>query len=208
MLSLLGFLVACQESQAQPRSEPRQEPIKASAPDSVSRDFSSFKLPASPASDLIVSKKKKKAKALPQGQFQAKGTIKGEVYVKGYGKLAPLQDALCEKKCKPYDYVYFHFTETPNAEFQSYLKQNEGNSSFVEGGIGLGCVRQGRIHYINDSDETLGATFELSPALSQAILGATPQQPIALKLTRWPYSGGRGAPKCYGPFTQVEAYKG
>ena len=80
----------------------------------------------------------------------------------------------------------------------------QGNAFALENAIGLGCVIDNQITYINDSDETEFKRYKLSQEDSEKILNSTESNPITLKLEKLQLSSGRGASLCYSHITKIE----
>src|SRR6185295_6651681 len=144
---------------------------------------------------------------ISQGSFtvDATGNWSGTVFVRGYAETKKIPEAFCEKDCKEYDYVSFHMLQTTSVEFKKFLDDNKGNATVGNYEIGLGCQEADHIVYENDSDQYDRKEFQVTPELTTKILATTLEQPIALKLTKLPWSNGRGAPTCYSHFTTIEA---
>jgi len=128
----------------------------------------------------------------------------GTLFVRGYPELVEVEEAFCTGACPLHTYVFFHVLETTSPALTDYLTANLGNSFLGEESIGLGCLEEGLIVYSNDSAAYGFKSFSLFPELSEAILNATQEDPIALKLERFMPGAGSGAPTCYSHFAIVE----
>lgn len=143
---------------------------------------------------------------LPVGEYKLNesGLFYGDFYVRGYASTETVAEPFCEQDCATYDYVNFNIVESGNKDFLAFLESNRDNAYVKTNRIGLGCVENNLISYSNHSDEQGMKEFSLSAELSQAIMGSSAAQPIALHLKKLPLSGGQGAPACYSHITSVE----
>lgn len=141
-----------------------------------------------------------------QGNFEA------DVAVEGYGEVTQIEEPFCRENCeteqckedcKEYDYVYFTITKNGNAEFAKFLQDNSGDPFGTNQAVGLGCLNDGIIEYSNHTDEFEMKEFTLSEADTAAIMNATAEAPVTVRLQKLPLSAGRGAPVCYSHFTYV-----
>ncbi len=146
--------------------------------------------------------------ALPLSDFhfdEEIGDYYGTLYVRGFADVQGRPEAFCEgDDCPNFDYVSFVLTEYESEAFDDYAAASVGNAFVNANRIGLGCVESGLISYTNSSDELGYKDVILSEQDSAAILDATEENPVTLKLTRLPLTLGAGAPTCYSHFTEVE----
>jgi len=138
---------------------------------------------------------------LPEGTFAQKGNeFEGEVFVRGYAKTTPVDEAFCSEDCKKYNLVTFNVTNSNNDALTQFMDQGTGEA-FI---FNLGCLNsEGKIFYSNESVETGMEDYELNESLSQSIMASTPEAPIILKLTRMP-AAGMDATTCYSHFMGVD----
>jgi len=127
----------------------------------------------------------------------------GKLTVVGYATTEQVQEAWCEQNCKTFDYVSFNIIESRNEEIFDYIGGQQGNSFVGEASIGIGCVEDGIIWRYNDSDEFGMQKYSNSPEESKVIISSSENDPAAIELERFLYTGGRGAPDCYSHFAEV-----
>lgn len=102
------------------------------------------------------------------------------------------------------NYVYFNIIDTKSNDFLQYIDSLNGNSFVSNKAIGLGCTDYKKIFYLNSSDEKEFENYELDENVSNKILASSIDNPIKLRLTRFKYSGGSGAPNCYSHISTIE----
>ena len=149
----------------------------------------------------------------PMGTFirNGEGNYSGTIFAKGYGEVVDISEGFCDPavdECAMVKGVSFVVTEHNTPGFAEFQEDYAGNSFVGEGFIGLGCVEEGRIFYINSSDGAEFAEYEIDEALTEKILAATEDEPITLKFNKDLLTFGSGAPDCYSHFTSVEEYEG
>lgn len=127
----------------------------------------------------------------------------GSVDVLGYAKIEERPEAWCEENCEIYDYVSFVILETENEDLMAFMQDFSGNAFVGENSIGLGCLVDEQIVYINSSDEIVNGYYELPTDLTRSIVGSTEEEPIVLLLDRASFTGGSGADTCYSHFTEM-----
>ena len=92
-------------------------------------------------------------------------------------------------------------------DFSSYVRDLNGNAFAKENAIGLGCIENNRLSYVNDSDELGMKGYNLSESDTSILLNSSQSNPITLELEKLQYTSGRGAPKCYSHITYVKVVK-
>jgi hypothetical protein len=127
----------------------------------------------------------------------------GDLVVKGYSTVVETLEPFCQENCAKYNSVLFNITETKNESIEDYIGGQIGNSFVSETGIGIGCVENEIISRWNDSDEFGMKEYMSSTEISERILESTKEKPVTIQLTRFPYTGGRGAPACYSHFAEI-----
>lgn len=147
---------------------------------------------------------------LPAGSFGAEGegAFSGDLYVRGHAKTATVQEPFCVEDCQEFDYVLFEIDASGNEALLDFLHVQEGNAYVGPSAVGLGCREGDLIRYSNQSDARQMTETTLDPAVSAAILGSSPAEPVTLRLTKLPLSGGTEAPACYSHFTVIELAEG
>jgi len=128
----------------------------------------------------------------------------GDIVVKGYTNVVEAKEPFCEENCATYDYVLFNITDTNNDFIDEYIGGQKGNSFVGDMSIGLGCVKDGIVWRWNDSDKFGIKEYASSKAISERILKSTEEKPVTIQLTRYLYTGGRGAPACYSHFAEIQ----
>jgi hypothetical protein len=153
------------------------------------------------------SEEERKEEASKENSFhydEESGTYYGKLVVEGYLTTQEVPEPFCEENCAMHTYAFFNVLKSDNDSLGYYLKRQEGNSFVGEGKIGLGCVKDGVLWRMNDSDEFGMKRYENSPEESEKIIGSSAESPIKIELERYLYTSGRGAPACYSHFAQVE----
>jgi hypothetical protein len=132
------------------------------------------------------------------------GAYEGWLHIRGYAETFETAEPFCQKECAIFDYVMFRVLETGNDELQDFLALNEGNAYAQKDAIGIGCAENYAIHYTNQSDSEQMKDFTLPADASNAILNSSEDEPVLLRLTKFPLSGGTEAPACYSHFSGIE----
>ncbi len=155
-----------------------------------------------------------KAKTLT---VEADNTWYGSVLVRGYPEVVQIIDPQCTEDCEKEE-VQFHLLQTSRPDFKEVLETH--SELFAQPNtLRLGCVSEGKIKYSNFSDDGEGVPilesaqdspveivqgFFLNSETSSAILDATQESPIALKLKRLRLSEEpEEYPVCYSHFTTM-----
>jgi hypothetical protein len=131
----------------------------------------------------------------------SKEKASGLVYVLGYSEIVKMNSPYDDES---YNYVFFHIIDTKSNEFLDYIEELQGNSYVREKAIGLGCLNNEIISYVNDSNEIGSKSFELSNKSTNAIINSSISNPIKLKLTKKALSYGGEAPLCYSHITNIK----
>lgn len=141
-----------------------------------------------------------------------KGTFKndanggsGTVQVEGYvTTIEKNEDPYCQENCTDkINYVFFNILRTENTEFQDYINGHEGNSFVSGNAIGLGCIKNEILSYVNDSDLNGMKGYELLKDDTSKIMNSTKEKPVILELERLKFSSGSYAPSCYSHITKI-----
>ena len=135
------------------------------------------------------------------------GTGVGKVRVTGYAKTReiPEEECVTEEECKDVKkikYVTFYVTKTDSKEFKNYLTEIGDNNT-----IGLGCYKNNKISYINNSVYFGDKEFELNEEMAKKILESTSSSPITLDLEKLELGEAKGAPSCYSHMTYIKIAK-
>jgi hypothetical protein len=162
--------------------------------------------------DVIPSKEEKKEDEKPvkvkETDTFSLDTESGVAYVTGYATIEELRgDGLEEDENEKVDYVLFHITSPTSSNFLKWIKSIEGNAFVGEKAIGLGCVENNIIKYVNSSDKLGDKEFTLTKNDSTMIINSTKDSPVTLKLERLQFTSGSGAPLCYSHITYVSVEK-
>ena len=132
----------------------------------------------------------------------------GTVDVTGYATITNQTESFCVENCKNYDYVFFNLVNNTNEVLDQYINQeNAGNAFMTKNGIGLGCLENGVISYVNASEKGQ-ISVDLSPELSSSITDSTETAPVTLTLTKDAFEPGKGTADCYSHFSEVELSNG
>ena len=135
----------------------------------------------------------------------SKSTDSGIAVVKGYAYIEKMQHE-CYDDCDtaPYeDYVFFHVSETKSEDFKAYINGLNGNSFARENAIGLGCVKNNQLTYVNNSDAKEWQSLTLTTVDTNKILSSTASSSITLKLEKLALTNGGPAVDCYSHITNV-----
>lgn len=132
------------------------------------------------------------------------GVYYGNLVVSGYLDVQEMQAGFCDENCEVFDYAFFQILDTDNDVFDQYVEGQGGNSFIGDNSIGLGCVEDGILWRMNDSNEFGMQEYRNSAEESEAILNASAENPIKVQLERYLFTGGGGAPDCYSHFANVK----
>ena len=129
----------------------------------------------------------------------------GTVTVTGYSEVKYFSGHTMDNK--HYYYVYFHILSGGNSAFHKVLKDLDQNSFAGKNKIGLGCKKDNKIVYVNDSAKYgRSKNFEISINDSRKILNSSKQNLITLELQRLTYFDaiGVGGGHCHSFITHVK----
>lgn len=145
---------------------------------------------------------------LPEGEFAMTedGNFYGELYVSGYGVQTVIEDPFCDIDCEQFDYVSFYVTNVTNQQWADFFASRSERNAQGDTLLGLGCLFGGDISFANYSDELGGVERNRGAEFTAAIVNSSIEQPIAIKLTKLPETGGRGPPACFSYFLTAEVY--
>ena len=133
----------------------------------------------------------------------------GKVRVTGYINVIDVPEEQCytEEECESVSkikYVDFKVTETDSKDFKKYLKEfNDKDGST----IGLGCFKNNKIMYTNNSVYFGDKDFEINEEMTKKILASTSSKPITLDLEKLEIKEAKGAPACYSHMTYIKVAK-
>ena len=146
--------------------------------------------------------------ALEKGTFKyANRNGFGTVQVEGYitfEKLSNCTDICSAEETDTYDYALFNITKLNNNDFSNYIESLEGNSFASTNAIGIGCINNNKLTYINGTDTNGLQTHELSNEDTTKILNSTKENPIILELSKEKFTNGGGAPQCYSHISTIK----
>ena len=132
----------------------------------------------------------------------------GKVRVTGYAKTKEVPESECHDDCDEVEkvkYVEFYITKTESRDFKEYLSAINGEDSNKI--IGLGCYKNNRISYINNSVFFGDKEFELNDDMTKSIIDSTSSKPITLDLEKLELGEAKGAPACYSHMTYIKIAK-
>jgi len=127
----------------------------------------------------------------------------GKLIVKGY----PIVKKIELEGYYPsetYEYVYFNIIESNSQNFLTYLENSKGNTFVLEKAIGIGCVENESLSYVNHSDKYGMKGYNLSKEDTIKIMNATKDNPITLELERLELTSPGDAPNCYSHITTIK----
>ena len=135
-------------------------------------------------------------------------TESGKVRVTGYTVIEKVKEECygeenCEK-AKTVDYVFFKVLDTKNKDFINYISNHQGNNYFRENAVGLGCIENNQLTYINHSNELGMISCNLTEIETNKILNSNQDKKITLELERLELTGGSHAPSCYSHITYIK----
>ena len=140
----------------------------------------------------------------PGGSFDYNiaGNAEGKVNVTGY---AYVEERTNIDDDETFKYVLFKITKSSSDNFMEFLGLLNGNSYVGEEAIGLGCLNNDVISYINASDEfgDKGTSFELTAEDTAKIINSTADKPIKLKLEKYKLTNGGSGYNCSSLITKV-----
>lgn len=142
-------------------------------------------------------------KTLSKGDFGNNGDF-GTFQAKGYATTVKRDDCPGEgggTNCPQVDYIFFNITKTENSNIFTFLKNNAGNSYVEDKAVGVGCLANGTINYMNSSDANGRKQYTISKDDTTKIMAASTSKPITLEIEKLKLSGGSGAPACTSLFT-------
>ncbi len=129
-------------------------------------------------------------------------TKSGKVRVKGYITIEKMtQEGYYE--APTYDYAFFHILNTKSQDFEDYITGLKGNAFAYDNAIGLGCIENNQLSYVNESDQFGLKGFKLSVEDTNKLLNSSVNNPLTLDLERLEFTGGSGAPECYSHITHI-----
>ena len=128
----------------------------------------------------------------------------------GYGKATVTGYAYVEERTniddgETFKYVLFKITKSSSDNFMEFLGLLNGNSYVGEEAIGLGCLNNDVISYINASDEfgDKGTSFELTAEDTAKIINSSANKPINLELEKYKLTNGSSGYNCTSLITKV-----
>ena len=131
-------------------------------------------------------------------------TNSGKVRVKGYAVVNKQNECEECEGSKEYEYVYFYITDTKSQEFIDYVKSLQGNAFATDNAIGLGCIENNILSYVNDNDELGMNGYSLTKEETSKIINSSKDKTITLEIERFKLTGGSDAPICYSHITNIK----
>lgn len=128
----------------------------------------------------------------------------GKFTATGYVTTKQVEEAWCETDCDVYTYALFNITSTTNQALSNFFNENEGNSYVGNNSIGLGCVENGKLEWINDSDAYPMKEYTLTSADTETLLDSDSDNLVKVEFEKYKFSGGSGAPTCYSHFGGIK----
>lgn len=143
----------------------------------------------------------------------------GTVVLTGYPKIEKLPPPSCstdcstaperercltENNCQQPELVHFVFTAGGNEDFSKYLYEITAATKSEPNIVKLGCVKNSRITYENESLDFGSKTYWLPKDTTDSILQATIDKPIKLKLTKLLTADASADTACSSLFTRIE----
>ena len=113
-----------------------------------------------------------------------------------------MEDNNCQVKL-----AVFTVLKADNPQFNSFLKDLDGNSFATNDGIILGCIDTVKKQINSSNDADTGTINNLiSGGQYDLLVGSSLNNPINLSLEKPKLTGGRGAPDCYSHFRNFKVY--
>jgi hypothetical protein len=107
----------------------------------------------------------------------------GSAQLYGYVEFENRSDTLSNDM---YEYVTFHILESNSEEFMKYLKSNADGVYVKEDAIGLGCLVNNRIKFVNYSDLNTPDNSIIEIDLNvMDILSSTKEKPIKINIGKY-----------------------
>lgn len=136
-------------------------------------------------------------------------TAYGKVRVTGYAKVENVLEDTCdvEEDCvnQPKNkYVQFIITKTDSSDFKKYLKDLDDDNV---NSIGLGCLKNNKIAYINNSVYFGDKDFELNEEIAEIITNSSKTNTITLDLEKLELGELKNKDVCYSHMTYIKVVK-
>ena len=143
---------------------------------------------------------------LPTGNFSYEESegFSGNAYIYGYIEIVSIPESYCQENCTMYQGVFINALKSSSDSFQEFLERHRGNAYVGENKVMIGCLKERKIFYDNNSNEFRRKSFEINEIESQGILSATIEDPRIFRIMKLPLSWGSGTPACYSHFAEVE----
>ncbi len=128
----------------------------------------------------------------------------GKFTATGYVTTKQVEQAWCETDCDVYTYAFFNITSTTNQAISKFFSENQGNSYVGNNSIGIGCVENGKLEWINDSDAYPMKEYTLTVADTETLLESDSGNLVKVEFEKYKFTGGSGAPTCYSHFGGIK----
>lgn len=137
------------------------------------------------------------------------GTYYGKLQVNGYLTIWEKPEPYCTKNCPIYNYALFNVLDTDNEFIDDFITEKKGNAFVGDNSFGLGCIEDGIIWRMSDSDEFGREKYAISPEESKAILNSNQNNPVTIELIQYPvsYETGGNVSNCHSYFTEIKIVK-